>query len=290
MPIVAADRLAKHYGRIEALRAVTFEVGAGGVTALVGPNGAGKSTLLKLCIGFERPTSGRVAVAGADPTRDRAAAVAAIGYVPQAPTLYRELTVRDHLRLAAGLRSGFDLEHASRRLDDLGIPESSRPGQLSGGQAAQVWLAVALGTRAPLLLLDEPLANLDPLARREFLQVVADAARSEGVTVLLSSHVISDVEPIADRLLLLADGRVLVHDTIAMTRATHRTVRLDAAATAPADGPPPGVLVSAFPERDGRLVELRRVDASAAAEPSTLEEIVLGYLASARPSRPAAAA
>jgi ABC-2 type transport system ATP-binding protein len=291
MPIVATDQLTKRFGRTEALRAVTFDVEAGGVTALVGPNGAGKSTLLKLGIGFERPTSGRVTVAGFDPTRDRAGAVGAIGYVPQAPTLYRELTVREHLRLAAGLRRGFDLEHASGRLDDLGIPESSRPGQLSGGQAAQVWLAIALGTRAPLLLLDEPLANLDPLARREFLQVVADAARSGGVTVLLSSHVISDVEPIADRLLLLADGRVLVHDTIAMTRATHRTVRADPAESAARSGvPPAGVLVSAFPERDGRLLELRRVDVSAPAEPATLEEIVLGYLASARPGRTVVAA
>jgi ABC-2 type transport system ATP-binding protein len=286
MPIVAAEQLAKRYGRTEALRAVTFDVEAGGVTALVGPNGAGKSTLLKLCIGFERPTSGRVAVAGADPMRDRAGAVGAVGYVPQAPTLYRELTVREHLRLAAGLRRGFDLEHAGRRLEDLGIPESSKPGQLSGGQAAQVWLAIALGTRAPLLLLDEPLANLDPLARREFLQVVADAARREGVTVLLSSHVISDVEPIADRLLLLADGRVLVHDTIATTRSTHRTVR---GAGGPA-GSPDGTLVSAFPERDGRLVELRRVEPAAPGEAATLEEIVLGYLASVRPVRPGAAA
>lgn len=281
MPIVVADQLAKRYGRTEALRAVSVEVESGGVTALVGPNGAGKSTLLKLCVGFERPTAGRVTVAGSDPARDRAGAIRATGYVPQAPTLYRELTVREHLQLAAGLRPGFDLGHASGRLDDLGIPESSKPGQLSGGQAAQVWLAVALGTRAPLLLLDEPLANLDPLARREFLQVVADAARAGGVSVLLSSHIISDVEPIADRLLLLADGRVLVHDTIATTRATHRTIRDGAGRAAP----PEGTLVSAFPERDGRLIELRRVEPDASGEPATLEEIVLGYLASVRPAR-----
>ncbi|MBI3751720.1 MAG: ABC transporter ATP-binding protein [Chloroflexi bacterium] len=287
MPIVVADQLAKRYGRAEALRAISVEIEGGGVTALVGPNGAGKSTLLKLCVGFERPTAGRVTVAGADPTRDRAAAIRAIGYVPQSPTLYRELTLAEHLQLAAGLRPGFDLAHASGRLDDLGIPESSKPGELSGGQAAQVWLAIALGTRAPLLLLDEPLANLDPLARREFLQVVADAAKANGVTVLLSSHVISDVEPIADRLLLLADGRVLAHDTIEATRAAHRTLRRGADG---AERPTTGALVSVFPERDGRLVELRRVEPGTPGEPSTLEEIVLGYLASVRPARRLAAA
>jgi ABC-2 type transport system ATP-binding protein len=286
MPILATDRLEKRYGRTSALRGVTFELEPGGVTALVGPNGAGKSTLLKLCVGFERPTSGRLEVAGVDPARDRARVIGSIGYVPQDPTLYRELSVSDHLRLAAALRPGFDLQHAGDRLDDLAIPRESRPRQLSGGQAAQVWLAIALGTRAPLLLLDEPLANLDPLARREFLQVVADAARSEGVTVLLSSHVISDVEPIADRLLLVADGRILVNATIAMTRATHR-VRLGGVAPPSTTA---GDLVSVFPERDGRLVELRRVAAGADGEPASLEEIVLGYLASVRPARTGVAA
>jgi len=286
MPILATDRLEKRYGRTSALRGVTFELEPGGVTALVGPNGAGKSTLLKLCIGFERPTSGRLEVAGVDPARDRARVIGSIGYVPQDPTLYRELSVSDHLRLAAALRPGFDLEHAGDRLDDLAIPRESRPRQLSGGQAAQVWLAIALGTRAPLLLLDEPLANLDPLARREFLQVVADAARSEGVTVLLSSHVISDVEPIADRLLLVADGRILVNATIATTRATHRVLGTTLAPSATKAGD----LVSVFPERDGRLVELRRVGDGADGEAASLEEIVLGYLASVRPARVGVAA
>jgi ABC-2 type transport system ATP-binding protein len=275
MPIVVASQLDKRYRRAWALRKVDFELTDGGVTALVGPNGAGKSTLLKLCIGFERPTAGHLTVAGVDPQRNRGGAVAAIGYVPQTPTLYRELSVLDHLDLAGALRPGFDRAHARRRLSDLGIPLESTPGQLSGGQAAQVWLAVALGTRAPLLLLDEPLANLDPLARREFLQVVVEAAATGDVTVLLSSHVITDVEPVAQRLLLLADGRILIHDAISSVLAVHRAHRPDAVGSS-------GELVSRFPDRNGEPLQLRRTVAAAPGGPATLEEVVLGYLASAR--------
>ena len=275
MPIVVADQLDKRYRRTWALRQVDFELADGGVTALVGPNGAGKSTLLKLCLWFERPSGGRLTVVGFDPQRQRGGAVLAIGYVPQTPTLYRELSVLDHLDLAGALRPGFDRAHARKRLSDLGIPLESTPGQLSGGQAAQVWLAIALGTRAPLLLLDEPLANLDPLARREFLQVVVKAAASGDVTVLLSSHVITDVEPVAQRLLLLADGRILIHDALPAVRAVHRAHRRGTAESS-------GELVSRFPDRDGESLDLRRTEASAPGTPATLEEIVLGYLASAR--------
>jgi ABC-2 type transport system ATP-binding protein len=276
-PLLIAEALDKRFRRVHALRAVSFEVAAGGITALVGPNGAGKSTFLKLCVGFESPTSGRLMVAGFDPERDRGGAVRSVGYVPQTPTLYRELSVEDHLQLATSLRPGFDGGYARARLADLAIPFESPTGQLSGGQAAQVWLAIALGTRAPLLLLDEPLANLDPLARREFLQVVVEAATSGDVTVLLSSHVITDVEPVAQRLLLLADGRILIHDTIASVLAVHRAHAPDAIGSS-------GELVSRFPDRNGETLQLRRTLADAPGVPATLEEVVLGYLASARTS------
>jgi ABC-2 type transport system ATP-binding protein len=284
LPLVVAEGLTKRYGRTWALRDVDFELADGSVTALVGPNGAGKSTFIKLCLGFERPSGGRVLVGSADPRRDRGGAIGQIGYVPQSPILYRELSAIDHLRLAASLRAGFDLAYAQRRLDDLGIPLESRPGQLSGGQAAQLWLAVALGTRAPVLLLDEPLANLDPLARREFLQVVAHAAATDGVTILLSSHVIWDVEPITDRLLLLAGGRVLIHDTVVAACRSHRVLR-----AGPSDGvgddSAGGERISPFPDRDGSMLELRRVPAESPGEGASLEDVVMGYLASARPPR-----
>jgi ABC-2 type transport system ATP-binding protein len=279
MDLIVTTGLSKRYRRTTALRDLTVSLPAGGVTALVGPNGAGKSTLLKLCVGFERPTAGRIAVLGIDPDRDRAAAVAKVGYVPQSPSLYRDLSADDHLELARSIRPGFDIAHSRERLRILGIPMSAKPHELSGGQQAQVSLAVALGTRAALLLLDEPLANLDPLARREFLQVVNEEVRLGDVSAVLSSHVISDVEPVCDRLLVLGEGRVLLHDTVAGSIASHRVIE----GTAPSGG---GSLVALFPDRAGVLHRLVRADVTgmdpADGRTPTLEEVVMGYLASAR--------
>jgi ABC-2 type transport system ATP-binding protein len=278
MDLIVTAGLSKRYRRTTALRDLTVTLPAGGVTALVGPNGAGKSTLLKLCVGFERPTAGRLEVLGVDPDRDRAGAVAKVGYVPQSPSLYRDLSAEDHLELARSIRPGFDLAHSRERLRILGIPLSAKPRELSGGQQAQVSLAVALGTRAALLLLDEPLANLDPLARREFLQVVIEEVRGGDVSAVLSSHVISDVEPVCDRLLVLGEGRVLLHDTVAASIAAHRVTE--------GVGAGGGSLVALFPDRFGVLHRLVRSDARGSAAESgrtpTLEEVVLGYLASAR--------
>jgi ABC-2 type transport system ATP-binding protein len=287
MDLITTQDLSKRYRRTLALRDLSIAVPAGGVTALVGPNGAGKSTLLKLCVGFERPTRGGLRVLGVDPVRDRAGAVAGIGYVPQAPSLYRELSAGDHLQLASSLRTGFDANLARERLRMLGIPLGARPRELSGGQQAQISLAIALGTRASLLLLDEPLANLDPLARREFLHVVREAVAGGDVSAILSSHVIADVEPVCDQLLVLGEGSVLLQDTVAGATASHRVT----ARTAPERGR----LVALFPDRAGVLHRLERVDPGdpiecepVGREPS-LEEVVLGYLASARIARVEAA-
>jgi ABC-2 type transport system ATP-binding protein len=274
--MIVASGLSKRYRRTTALRDLTVALPAGGVTALVGPNGAGKSTLLKLCVGFERASAGRIAVLGVDPARDRAGAVAKVGYVPQAPSLYRDLTAEDHLQLASSLRQSFDITHARSRLRSLGIPLSATPGQLSGGQQAQISLAIALGTRAAVLLLDEPLANLDPLARREFLQVVTEEVAGGDVSAVLSSHVISDVEPVCDRLLVLGEGRVLLHDTVAAAISAHHV-------TDDSAQPETGAIVARFPDRSGVLHRLIRTTVGLAeGRQASLEEVVLGYLASAR--------
>ena len=229
MAILETHDIGKRYGRRNwALRHLDVVVPDGSITALVGPNGSGKSTLLKAWVGFERPTEGRLTVDGIDPWHDRGGALARIGYVPQAPSLYRELTVDEHVILARSLRPGFEPAIARRRLDDLDIPLDSRADQLSGGQQAQVGLALALGTRAPVLLLDEPLASLDPLARREFLHVLVDAVRADGSTALLSSHVITDIEQACDRLLVLGGGRTLLDLSIADAIAEHVIVETPA--------------------------------------------------------------
>lgn len=287
MNAIETSRLSKRFRRVWALAEVDLAVPMGGITALVGPNGAGKSTLLKLCIGFERPTGGSLSVLDVDPVVDRAAAIRKLGYVPQAPSLYRDLSALEHLRMAAAYRPGFDLAHARGRLAQLQIPDSATPAELSGGQRAQISLAIALGTRAPLLLLDEPLANLDPLARREFLNVLGEAARVDGVTAVLASHVVAEVEPVCDRLLVLGQGRVLLHATVAEALATHLVADEGSAA-------PGGRAVARFPDRAGLLHSLYRAPSGpgaqvevAAGRSATMEEIVMGYLSAGRePSGP----
>ncbi len=266
--------LTKRYRRRAALSDISLEIPDGGVTALVGPNGAGKSTLLKLCIGFERPTSGGLQVNGVDPVRHRAKAIASIGYVPQTASLYRDLTVADHLRLCTAIRAGFDADHARDRLKPLGIPVTARVAELSGGEQSQVCLAIALGTRAPLLLLDEPLANLDPLARRDFLRV-ARLAADDGTTVVLSSHALSEIEDTADRLLVLGEGRVLYDDTVAHSIAGHRVVE-------PGAELGDAEMVAVFPGRGDQVHILAKTQATTIGRAPALEEVVLGYLAEAR--------
>ena len=276
--VLETTELGKRYGlRRWALRDLDLRVEEGSITALVGPNGSGKSTLLKAWVGFERPTTGRLRIRGIDPVRNRRAAVALTGYVPQAPSLYRELTVDDHLAFAAVHRPGFDRSLATTYLDDLSIPLDSRADQLSGGQQAQVGLALALGTRAPVLLLDEPLASLDPLARREFLQVLVAAVRAAGSTALLSSHVITDIEQACDSLIVLGGGRSLLAVSIAEAIAGHGVIE--------ADGPRPlgGQVIGSFPSAAGERLTLVR---GAAGRPATLEEVVIGHLAAGRPARP----
>jgi ABC-2 type transport system ATP-binding protein len=286
-PVLETHALAKRYGRRTwALTGIDLALPHGGITALVGPNAAGKSTLIKTWVGFERPTRGGVSVAGVNPWRDRSGALAHLGYVPQSPSLYDALSVDDHLELAMQLRPGFDRPYARRRLDELGIPGDQGARSLSGGQQAQVALALALGTRAEILLLDEPLASLDPLARREFLHVLTDAVRAEGATALLSSHIVTDVEQACDRLIVLGVGRVLLHDTVAEALATHWIANDGVAG-------PGGEAIATFAGPVGeRLTLVRRQPSSAAADlrQASLEEVVLGYLASGRPLPSLAAA
>jgi ABC-2 type transport system ATP-binding protein len=284
MAILETHDIGKRYGRRTwALRHVDLAVPDGSITALVGPNGSGKSTLLKAWVGFERPTEGHLTVDGIDPWRDRGSALGRIGYVPQAPSLYRELTVAEHVMMAKALRPGFDPSVARRRLDDLDIPLDATADQLSGGQQAQVGLALALGVRAPVLLLDEPLAGLDPLARREFLHVLVDAVRADGATALLSSHVITDIEQACDRLLVLGAGRTLLDLSIAGAIAEHAIV-----VTPDGDPRPPGdasaTVVGTFPGPTGERLALIRGSVPGS-RPATLEEVVLGHLAAGRKPR-----
>lgn len=276
-PPFIAEQFGRRYRRDRpwAVRDVSFSVPEGSITALVGPNGAGKSTLIRACLGFEAPDAGRVLVFGADPQRHREAAVGAIGYIPQSAALYRGLTIGDHFIMAERARPKFDRVFTSRRMEASGLSEKRKVGELSGGEQAQVALALALGTRAPLLLLDEPLASLDPLARRDFLTGLSAGVRQRRATAVVSSHLIADVDPISDWLVVLADGRLVLSTSTVEARS-----RFSIAVGAQANGQ---VVVGSFSDPSGELVVL--VDDRDIGRPATLEEIVLGHMAAARTGR-----
>jgi ABC-2 type transport system ATP-binding protein len=215
--------LTKRYPRVTALSDCSISVPAGRISALVGPNGAGKTTLLRMLAGLARPTGGTAAVLGDAPRQDPAF-LAEIGYLAQEIPLYRRLTADDHIRAGAHLNPRWDGAGARTRLNDLRIPLGQAVGTLSGGQRAQVALTLALAKRPRVLLLDEPLAALDPLARRQFLATLT-AAVADGagdLTVLLSSHVIADVERICDHMVLVAASRVQLCGDIDELLARHK--------------------------------------------------------------------
>jgi ABC-2 type transport system ATP-binding protein len=272
-----AHGLTKRYRRSRpaALDRIDLDITTGGITALVGPNGAGKSTLIRCFLGFERPTEGFVTVDGIDPARDRAKALSRIGYVGQETGLYPQLTAREHLELAGTLRPGFHRAGAAERLADRDIPLGVPTAELSGGQQAQVALSLALGTRAPVLLLDEPVARLDPLARRDFLTVLRDACRTEGITVLLASHIIGDLEGVSDTLIVLAPAAVVFHGSIDEARAGHAVVPASTDIE-------PDDLVATFSGMTGRRMSLIRRPGTGDA---SLDDVVLGYLAASTSTR-----
>ena len=229
MSIIQASRLGKRYGSTWALRECTVAIPAGRVAALVGPNGAGKSTLLNLAVGLAAPTAGRVTVLGGLPAGSPAA-LEGIAFVAQDMPLYKNLSAADMLHLTRNLNRRFEQASAEARLEELGIPLKRRAGRLSGGQQAQLALTLALARRPRLLVLDEPMAMLDPLARHDFMATVMTAIADDGVSVVLSSHVLAELERVADYLILLSRGRVQVAGEVEDLLAGHRLL------TGPAGG------------------------------------------------------
>jgi ABC-2 type transport system ATP-binding protein len=207
--VLEAQRLGKRYGKRWALRDCTIDIPAGHVVGLVGPNGAGKTTLLKLASGQLEPTAGGITVLGGRPG-GTPAQLARVGFVAQETPVYAGLTVADHLRLGARLNPRWDATMARERVVQLGLVPTHRAGKLSVGQRAQLALTLGLAKRPELLILDEPVASLDPLARREFLQGLMAAVVEHEFSVVLSSHLVSDLERVCDFLIVLVDSRVLV--------------------------------------------------------------------------------
>jgi ABC-2 type transport system ATP-binding protein len=226
MNVVEASGLGKRYGSTWALRECTLEIPAGRVAALVGPNGAGKSTLLNLAVGLAAPSAGEVTVLGGR-RAGSPAALDTIAFVAQDTPLYKSLSVADMIYVTRSLNRRFDQRYAKTRLDELGIPLRRKAGKLSGGQQAQLALTLALARRPRLLILDEPVAMLDPVARHDFMATVLAAVAGDGVSVLLSSHVLIELERVADYLILMSRGRVRLAGEVGDLLATHGQASLE---------------------------------------------------------------
>ena len=213
--------LGKQYGRRLALADCTLSIPAGHIVGLVGPNGAGKTTLLHIAVGMLAPTSGTIEVLGGQPASG-SAQLAKVGFVAQDAPVYAGFTVADHLRFGARLNPGWDASLARDRVDALGLDLRQRAGQLSGGQRAQLALTLALAKQPELLILDEPIAGLDPLARSEFLRSLADYTAARQISIVMSSHLVSDLERICDYLIVLVASRVQVAGPVPELLASHR--------------------------------------------------------------------
>jgi ABC-2 type transport system ATP-binding protein len=214
---IETESLGRRYGSRLALTECTLSIPAGSVTGLVGPNGAGKSTFLNLVTGMLRPTAGSIRVLGQAPGTQ----LAKVGFVAQDTPVYAGLSIADHFRMGAHLNPAWDQGYAQHRVARLGLDVRQKAGRLSGGQRAQLALTMAIAKRPQLLILDEPVAALDPLARRGFIDDLADAASSRQLSVVLSSHLVSDLERTCDWLVVLNGGRVRAAGPIRQLLATH---------------------------------------------------------------------
>ena len=281
MIAIETHELSKRYRRVCALTECSVTVPEGRICALVGPNGAGKTTLLRLLAGLARPTGGTASVLGGAPQQDPAF-LAGIGFLAQEIPLYRRFTAEDHIRIGAHLNPRWDAGLAGTRLEELCIPLDQRVGTLSGGQRAQVALALTLAKRPRLLLLDEPFAALNPLARRNFLATLASAmAEAVGdLTVVLSSHLVTDLERVCDHIILLAGSRVQLCGDIDTLLAEHKVLVGPRKDTAPIERTHKVVQTVATARQSTLFVHLNGpvIDPAYQAEDVTLEELVLAYM------------
>jgi ABC-2 type transport system ATP-binding protein len=281
-PAVTTTGLTKCYSKVTALADCAIAVPEGRICALIGPNGAGKTTLLRLLAGLARPTAGQVTVNGSVPRQDPAF-LAGIGFLAQEVPLYRRLSAEDHIRAGGHLNPRWDAESVRERLTGLKIPLGRPVGKLSGGQRAQVALALILAKQPRLLLLDEPVAALDPLARRNFLGLLADGVAAGGLTVVLSSHLVADLERVCDHLIMLSSSRVQLCGDIEDLLAEHQVLTGPAKDITAIERSHQVVQVTRTPRQTTLLVRRNGsgvpvIDPAFQASEVSLEELVLAYM------------
>jgi ABC-2 type transport system ATP-binding protein len=280
--VIETEGLGKRYRRLWALADCTLRIPSGHVVGLVGPNGAGKTTLLNLATGMLAPTAGTIEVLGGRPGAGPAQ-LARVGYLAQDAPVYAGLSVADHLRLGAHLNPGWDAGLARGRVERLDLDLSQKAGTLSGGQRAQLALTLAAAKRPELLILDEPVASLDPLARREFLQDLMESVAEQGLSVVLSSHLVGDLERVCDYLIVLVGSRVRVSGPVDELMAAHHLL------TGPRRDPgslPDGMQVISASHTDRQSTLLVRtggpvLDPAWTVSEVALEDLVLAYMSQA---------
>ena len=286
--VIAASGLGKAYRRTWALRDCTLAIPEGHVVGLVGPNGAGKTTLLRLATGMLTPTRGTITVLGQRPAAGPAQ-LARVGFVAQDTAVYARMTVADHLRLGAWLNPGWDDDLARQRIGQLALDPKQRAGSLSGGQRAQLALTLAMAKRPELLILDEPVASLDPLARREFLQGLMEAVAEQRLSVVLSSHLVADLERVCDYLVVLVASRVRVAGEVSDLLASHH--RLSGPRRDPGSLPAgQEVITESHTDKQSNLLVRTDgpvLDPAWAVKPVSLEDLVLAYMSRAGDDTPA---
>jgi ABC-2 type transport system ATP-binding protein len=285
--VLQSRGLGKRYRQLQALTDCTLSIPAGHIVGLVGPNGAGKTTLLNLAVGMLAPTSGTIEVLGGKPASGPAQ-LAKVAFVAQDTPTYAGLSVADHLRLGAHLNPGWDAALARDRIERLGLDLAQRAGKLSGGQRAQLALTLAIAKKPQLLILDEPIASLDPLARREFLQSLTEFTAGHQVSVVMSSHLVGDLERVCDYLIVLVASRVQVAGEVTELLATHR--QLTGTPRDPATLPARWQVISASHTGQQSTLLVRTGgpvrDPAWAASQIGLEDLVLAYMSrAAAPSR-----
>jgi ABC-2 type transport system ATP-binding protein len=286
--VLQATGLSKQYGRRRALSDCDLSIPPGHVVGLVGPNGAGKTTLLQIAVGMLAPTAGSIEVVGGSPGAN-AAQLARVGFVAQETPVYGGLSIADHLRFGAHTNPGWDADLANDRIARLGLDPTQKAGKLSGGQRAQLALTLAIAKRPELLILDEPVASLDPLARREFLQSLMSFIAEHKASVILSSHLVSDLERVCDYLVVLVASRVQIAGEVEHLLATHHRIvgpRVDPASL----GPDLHVIEASHTDRQSTLIvrseqpiddPQSHQERQWSVEQLSLEDLVLAYMAGA---------
>ncbi|MGX7678400.1 ABC transporter ATP-binding protein [Jatrophihabitans sp. DSM 45814] len=285
MEAIVTHGVGRRYGNKWALQDCTFAIPEGRVCGLVGANGAGKTTLLRLLAGLSTPSVGSAEVAGRGPA-DTEEFLSDVGFLAQEIPLYRRWNSEDHLRMGAAMNPRWD-DHAARdRLRALQIPLEQRVATLSGGQRAQVALALCLAKRPRVLLLDEPVAALDPLARREFLSSVVEAVAEGDLTLMLSSHSVADLERVCDHLVVLAAAHTMLAADIDEVLSSHRVLTASRRDTSMIEREHIVLRREQTARQTTLWVRLNGPvhDPGWQVEPLNLEDIVLAYLGSDRSS------